>query len=77
MFCGNSILQKGLPFLFTQNILHSLVSFFYLKDYLNFKEIILSNVEGIASKTESIDLILYCVLLAALVFYCFKSFRQF
>lgn len=23
MCCGNSILQKGLPFLFTQNILHS------------------------------------------------------
>lgn len=55
----------------------SLVSFFYLKDYLNFKEIILSNVEGIASKTESIDLILYCVLLASISILFFKFFRPF
>ncbi|EME8176218.1 hypothetical protein QFN62_000090 [Enterococcus faecium] len=53
----------------------SLVSFFYLKDYLNFKEIILSNVEGIASKTESIDLILYCVLLASISILFFQVFQ--
>ena len=53
----------------------SLVSFFYLKDYLNFKEIILSNVEGIASKTESIDLILYCVLLASISILLFQIFQ--
>ncbi|EGO8114318.1 hypothetical protein FAD91_002634, partial [Enterococcus faecalis] len=49
--------------------------FFYLKDYLNFKEIILSNVEGIASKTESIDLILYCVLLASISILLFQIFQ--
>ncbi|EGO8576460.1 hypothetical protein EIC72_13390, partial [Enterococcus faecalis] len=48
---------------------------FYLKDYLNFKEIILSNVEGIASKTESIDLILYCVLLASISILLFQIFQ--
>ena len=53
----------------------SLVSFFYLKDYLNFKEIILSNVEGIASKTESLDLILYCVLLASISILFFQVFQ--
>ncbi|EGO8942706.1 hypothetical protein D3064_14160, partial [Enterococcus faecalis] len=45
------------------------------KDYLNFKEIILSNVEGIASKTESIDLILYCVLLASISILLFQIFQ--
>ncbi|EOI6539306.1 hypothetical protein ACMUXC_001859, partial [Enterococcus hirae] len=53
----------------------SLVSFFYLKDYLNFKEIILSNVEGIASKTESLDLILYCVLLVSISILFFQVFQ--
>ena len=53
----------------------SLISFFYLKDYLNFKEIILSNVEGIASKTESLDLILYCVLLASISILFFQVFQ--
>ncbi|EMF0390921.1 hypothetical protein JMQ92_002711, partial [Enterococcus hirae] len=55
--------------------LASLISFFYLKDYLNFKEIILSNVEGIASKTESLDLILYCVLLASISILFFQVFQ--
>lgn len=53
----------------------SLISFFYLKDYLNFKEIILSNVEGISSKTESLDLILYCVLLASISILFFQFFQ--
>ncbi|HFD0890213.1 TPA: hypothetical protein QFI25_000067 [Enterococcus faecium] len=53
----------------------SLVSFFYLKDYLNFKQIILSNVEGIASKAESLDLILYCVLLASISILFFQVFQ--
>ncbi|MDT2829123.1 hypothetical protein P7H59_11835 [Enterococcus viikkiensis] len=53
----------------------SLVSFFYLRDYLNFKQIILSNVEGIASKAESLDLILYCVLLASISILFFQVFQ--
>ncbi|NSP12849.1 hypothetical protein HRF23_07395 [Enterococcus faecalis] len=55
--------------------LASLVSIFDLKDYLNLEEIILSNVEGIASKTESIDLILYCVLLASISILLFQIFQ--
>ena len=55
--------------------LSSLISFFYLKDYLNFKEIILSNVEGIASNNESLDLILYCVLIISISILFFQVFQ--
>lgn len=55
--------------------LSSLISFFYLKDYLNFKEIILSNVEGIASNNKSLDLILYCVLIISISILFFQVFQ--
>lgn len=55
--------------------LSSLISFFYLKDYLNFKKIILSNVEGIASNNESLDLILYCVLIISISILFFQVFQ--
>lgn len=55
--------------------LSSLISFFYLKDYLNFKEIILSNAEGIASNNESLDLILYCVLIISISILFFQVFQ--
>lgn len=55
--------------------LTSLISFFYLNNYLNFKEIILSNVEGITNNTESFDLILYCILLTSSSILLFQIFQ--
>lgn len=55
--------------------LSSLISFFYLNDYLNFKEIILSNFEGIASNPEYLDLISYCILLISTSILFFQFFK--
>lgn len=55
--------------------LSSLISFFYLKDYLSFKEIILNNFEEIASNAESVDLILYCVLIVSISILFFQVFQ--
>ncbi|MFS0938020.1 hypothetical protein [Enterococcus casseliflavus] len=55
--------------------LSSLISFFYLNDYLNFKEIVLSNVEDIASNTKLLDLILYCVLIVSTSILFFQFFQ--
>lgn len=55
--------------------LSSLISFFYLKDYLNLKKIVLSNFEGIASNTESLDLILYCILIVSISILFFQIFQ--
>lgn len=63
--------KVALYFLF----LSSLISFFYLNDYLNFKEIILSNFEGIASNTEYLDLISYCILLVSTSILFFQFFQ--
>lgn len=56
--------------------LSSLISFFYLNDYLNFKEIVLSNVEDIASNTKLLDLILYCVLIVSTSILFFQFFQS-
>ncbi|HFX3750852.1 hypothetical protein P6Z44_06740 [Enterococcus faecium] len=55
--------------------LSSLISFFYLKDYLNLKKIVLSNFEEIASNTESLDLILYCFLIVSISILFFQIFQ--
>lgn len=55
--------------------LSSLISFFYLKDYLNLKKIVLSNFEGIAINTESLDLILYGILIVSISFLLFQIFQ--
>lgn len=55
--------------------LSSLISFFYLNDYLNFKEIVLSNVEDIASNTKLLDLILYCALIVSTSILFFQFFQ--
>ncbi|EMF0501596.1 hypothetical protein IDE24_002589, partial [Enterococcus hirae] len=51
------------------------ISFFYLKDYLNLKKIVLSNFEEIASNTESLDLILYCFLIVSISILFFQIFQ--
>ena len=53
----------------------AIISFFYLKNYLNFKEIILSNVEGIAQNIDSVDLIFYCILLISISILFFQVFQ--
>lgn len=55
--------------------LTTLISFFYLEDYLNFKEIIRINIEGIASNTESFDLFLSCVLIVSISILSFQVFQ--
>ncbi|EGQ5754720.1 hypothetical protein I4L71_002914, partial [Enterococcus faecalis] len=47
----------------------------YLKDYLNLKKIVLSNFEGIAINTESLDLILYGILIVSISILLFQIFQ--